>query len=182
MKLNQVPLLLLLPLVISACDSQQPSYSASNANSAPAPAPQQAPAQEAPPPNAPHADAPPAMAAAEKPPVDAAPKAYSVAAAHHVAIAGGSLPEHEVLAPVNPTGIGGCDSYIERYRACVNNGVANRTMSNPSKFALVHTFNRQMRKWQADVKSGDTAGLVTACAEADKQARPDLVQAGCSSF
>jgi hypothetical protein len=121
------------------------------------------------------------MVATERPP-DAAPKAYPVPTAHHVAIAGGSLPEHEVLAAVNPIGIGGCDSYIQRYRTCVNNGVANRTMPNASKFHLVHAFNQQVRNWQADVKSGKTAGLATACAEADKQARPDLVQAGCTSF
>jgi hypothetical protein len=93
------------------------------------------------------------------------------------------LPDRkEALAPVDPIGIGSCDSYIERYRACVNNGVASGTMSNTSKFPLVHTFNRQVRKWQADVAAGNTSQLVTACAEADKQARDELVKAGCRSF
>src|SRR5512143_2058027 len=52
MKLNKAALVLLLPLLISACDSQQPTYSASNANSAPPPPA----AQPAPPPPPPVAE------------------------------------------------------------------------------------------------------------------------------
>lgn len=176
MKLNKAALVLLLPLLISACDSQQPTYSASNANSAPPPPA----AQPAPPP--PVAEPAAAMPVAETRPAAAAPKPSGVVAPRHVAAYGGSLPEHEALAPVKPIGIGSCDSYIERYRTCVNNGVANRTMPNPSKFALVHTFNRQVRQWQADVAAGNTKELVSACAEAEKQARDELVKAGCTSF
>ena len=172
MKWNNVSLLLLLALLISACDSQQPTYSASNANSAPPPAPPAAP----PPP--PAAEPPAPMPVAETRP---APQPTPVPVALHTPSA--SLPERsEVLASVEPIGIGSCDSYIERYRTCVNNGVARGTMPNPSKFALMHTFNRQVRKWQADVASGNTAQLVTACAEADKQAREELSKAGCTSF
>ena len=172
MKWNNVLLLLLLGMLISACDSQQPSYSASNANSAPPPAP---PAAEPPPP--PAAPAAPVPVAETRP----APQPSPAPAASHTPSA--SLPQRsEWLASVEPIGIGSCDSYIERYRTCVNNGVASGTMPNPSKFALVHTFNRQVRQWKADVASGNTAQLVTACAEADKQARDELVKAGCTSF
>ena len=173
MKWNNVLLLLLLALLISACDSQQPTYSASNANSAPPPPP---PAAQPPPP-------PPAAPAVPVPVAEThpAPRPSPVPTASHTPSA--SLPQRgEWLASVEPIGIGSCDSYIERYRTCVNNGVASGTMPNPSKFALMHTFNRQVRQWKADVASGNTAQLVTACAEADKQARDELVKAGCTSF
>jgi hypothetical protein len=173
MKWNNLSLLLLLALLISACDSQQPTYSASNANSAPPPPP---PAAQPPPPPAAEPAAP--MPVAEKSP---APPPPVVPVAQHTPSA--SLPgRSEALAPVQPIGIGSCDSYIERYRTCVNNGVASGTMASSSKFALTHAFNRQVRKWQADVAAGNTAELVTACAEADKQARDELVKAGCRSF
>jgi hypothetical protein len=173
MKWNNVSLLLLLALLISACDSQQPTYSASNANSAPPPAP---PAAPPPPPPAAEPAAPTPVAETRP-----APPPAPVSVARHTPSA--SLPERsEALAPIQPIGIGSCDSYIERYRTCVNNGVASGTMPNSSKFALMHTFNRQVRKWQADVAAGNTTELVSACAEADKQARDELVKAGCRSF
>jgi hypothetical protein len=53
MKWINVSLLFLLAVLISACDSQQPTYSASNANSAPPPPP--APVEEAPKPAPPPA-------------------------------------------------------------------------------------------------------------------------------
>jgi len=175
MKWNNVSLLLLLGLLIAACDSQQPTYSASNANSAPPPPPP--PAAQPPPPRAAEPAAP--MPVAEKRPAPPPPTVYE--ARQHTPAA--SLPERgEALPPVAPIGIGSCDSYIERYRTCVNNGVASGTMPDPSKFALTHAFNRQVRKWQADVSAGNTAQLVTACAEADQQARDELVKAGCTSF
>ena len=175
MKWNKAPLLLLLPLLISACDSQQPSYSASNTTSV-QPAAQAAPPAPPPPAVAEPAE-PAATPVAEQRPAETS-KSYGSAAAPRVAIPGGSLPRNEALAPVKPIGIGGCDSYIERYRACVNNSATNRT----TRFALVHVFNQQVRKWQADVASGETTGLVAACAEADRQARDQLVKAGCTSF
>lgn len=174
MKWNNVSLLLLLALLVSACDSEQPTYSASNANSAPPPPP---PAAQPPP--LPVAQPAAPMPVAETRPAPPPPDA-SVARQHTPSA---SLPERgEALAPVQPIGIGSCDSYIERYRTCVNNGVASGTMASSSKFALTHAFNRQVRKWQADVAAGNTAELVTACAEADKQARDELVKAGCRSF
>ena len=174
MKWNNVSLLLLLALLVSACDSEQPTYSASNANSAPPPPPA---AQPPPPPPAAATPAPMPVAETRSAPP---PPAVSEARQHTPSA---SLPERsEALAPVQPIGIGSCDSYIERYRTCVNNGVASGTMASSSKFALTHAFNRQVRKWQADVAAGNTAELVTACAEADKQARDELVKAGCRSF
>ena len=123
MKWNNVSLLLLLALLISACDSQQPTYSASNANSAPPPPP---PAAQPPPPP-PVAEPKPVPVAETRP----APKPPVVAVAQHTPSA--SLPERgEALAPVNPIGIGSCDSYIERYRTCVNNGVASFPWCTPS--------------------------------------------------
>lgn len=171
MKWNKLPLLLLLPLLISACDSQQPSYSASNANSA-APPPQPAPVAEAPkpvePPVQPHPDAAPA-----KKPV---PPARELVRARPMPARPDPLP------PVNAFGIGGCDDYINRYRTCVNTGVANDTIPIKSRAALVRGLNVQVRQWQADVAAGKATGLVTACAEADKKARPELVKVGCTSF
>ena len=182
MKLSKAPLVLLLPLLMSACDSQQPTYSASNANSAPPPQPAAQPAPAPPPAAEPAAPTAAPMPVAETRPAESR-QPYSVSAPRHIAGRAGATPERiEVLAPVKPIGIGSCDSYIERYRACVNNGVANRTMPNASKFALMHSFNRQVRKWQADVAAGNTTELVSACAEAEKQVREELVKAGCTSF
>jgi hypothetical protein len=164
--------LLLLPLLISACDSQQPSYSASNANSAP-PAPQ--PAQEAPPP------VPPAAVASEKQP-DAATRRPPAPATHELVRAYPVAKRPPPLPPVNALGIGGCDDYINRYRTCVNNGVADGTIPVGRRSPLVRALNVQVRQWQADVAAGKTSELVTACAEADKKARPELVNVGCTSF
>src|SRR5512144_446492 len=173
MKLSTVPLLLLLPLLISACDSQQPSYSASNATSAPPP--QQAPAQEAPPP------APPAAVATEKRP-DAAPPRPPAPAKHELVRAYPVAKRPPPLPPVQAFGIGGCDDYINRYRTCVNNGVADGSIPVDRRSKLVRGLNVQVRQWQADVAAGKTSELVAACAEADKKARPELVNAGCTSF
>jgi hypothetical protein len=171
MKLSTVPLLLLLPLLISACDSEQPSYSASNANSAPPPQP--APAQEPPP-------APPVAVATEKQPEAATPR--PAPAKHELVRSYPVAKRPPPLPPVNAFGIGGCDDYINRYRTCVNNGVADGSIPVDRRSALVRGLNVQVRQWQADVAAGKTSELVSACAEADKKARPELVNVGCTSF
>ncbi len=170
MKWNNVPLLFLLPLLISACDSQQPTYSASNANSAPPPP--AAPVAEAPKPAAPQV--PPQPEVAHAPP--AAPVSHELARARPMP----SRPDP--LPPVDAFGIGSCDDYVNRYRACVNAGAANDTIPVGSRSHLIRGLNVQVRQWQADVAAGKTTGLVTACAEADKKARPELVKVGCTSF
>jgi hypothetical protein len=169
MKWNKVPLLLLLPLLISACDSQQPSYSASNANSAPPPPPPAA-VEEAPKPVA-----PPVQPRAE-PAKPAAPATRELVRARPMPARPDPLP------PVNAFGIGGCDDYINRYRTCVNSGVTNGTIPAGRRSTLIRGLNVQVRQWQADVAAGKSNGLVTACADADKKARPELVNVGCTSF
>jgi hypothetical protein len=171
MKWINVSLLFLLAVLVSACDSQQPTYSASNASSAPPPAP--APVAEAPQPAAPP-EQPQAEVVRAKPAV--APVSHEVARARPMPARPDPLP------PVDAFGIGGCDDYINRYRACVNAGVANETIPVGRRSHLVHGLNVQVRQWQADVAAGKANGLVTACAEADKKARPELVKVGCTSF
>ena len=172
MKWNKVPLLFLLPLLISACDSQQPTYSASNANSAPPP-PAPAPVAEAPKPVAP----PPVQAQPE------APRAKPAAPTSRELVRARPMPTlPEPLPPVDAFGIGGCDDYVNRYRACVNTGVANNTIPLNRRSKLVKAFNIQVRQWKSDVAAGKANSLVTSCAEADQTARPNLVSVGCTSF
>jgi len=166
-----VSLLFLLAVIISACDSQQPTYSASDANSAPPP-PAPAPVAEAPKP-APPPVQPQAEVARAKP---AEPVSHELVRARPMPARPDPLP------PVDAFGIGGCDDYINRYRACVNAGVANDTIPVGRRSKLVHGLNVQVRQWHADVAAGKANGLVTACAEADKKARPELVKVGCTSF
>ena len=170
MKWNKGSLLFALPLLIAACDSEQPTYSASNANSAPPPAP----VAEAPPPvTAPPPPAPKAEVARAKP---------EVPASHELVRARPMPARPDPLPPVDAFGIGGCDDYINRYRACVNAGVANQSIPVGHRAKLVHSLNVQVRQWQADVSAGKASSLVTSCAEADKKARPELVKVGCTSF
>ena len=171
MKWINVSLLFLLAVLVSACDSQQPTYSASNANSAPPPP---APvAEEAPKPVAPPVQPQPEVARAKPAPVPV----------NHELVRARPMPARpDPLPPVNAFGIGGCDDYINRYRTCVNAGVANQTIPVGRRSKLVQGLNVQVRQWQADVAAGKANGLVTACAEADKNARPELVKVGCTSF
>jgi hypothetical protein len=171
MKWNKVSLLFLLPLLISACDSQQPTYSASNANSAPPPPP--TPVAEAPKPAAPPAQPQPEVAR---------PKAVVPVSQQELVRARPMPSRPDPLPPVDAFGIGGCDDYINRYRACVNAGAANDSIPSGHRAKLVHGFNIQVRQWQADVAAGKANNLVTSCADADKKARPELVKVGCTSF
>jgi len=176
MKWINVSLLFLLAVLISACDSQQPTYSASNANTAPPPPPPVAPVAEAPKPAEPPVQPPPAQPKPETGRPRAAVPANSLVRARPMPV------QPEPLPPVDAFGIGGCDDYINRYRTCVNTGVANNTIPLSRRTKLVKGLNVQVRQWRADVASGKSNGLVTACAEADKNARPELVKVGCSSF
>jgi len=170
MKWINVSLLFLLAVLISACDSQQPTYSASNANSAPPPPP--APVEEAPKPAPPPVQPQPELA-----------RAKPAAPASHELVRARPMPARpDPLPPVNAFGIGSCDDYINRYRTCVNTGVANDTIPVGRRSRLVHGLNVQVRQWQADVAAGKSNSLVTACAEADQKARPELVKVGCTSF
>ena len=171
MKWINVSLLFLLAVLVSACDSQQPTYSASNANSAPPPAP--APVAEAPKPAEPPAPPQPKPEVARAKPV---PVSQELVRARPMPARPDPLP------PVDAFGIGGCDDYINRYRTCVNSGVANNTIPIGRRSHLVQGLNVQVRQWKADIAAGKQNSLVTSCAEADQKARPELVKVGCTSF
>jgi len=130
MKWINVSLLFLLAVLISACDSQQPTYSASNANSAPPPAP--APVAEAPKPAEPPAPPQPKPEVARAKPV---PVSQELVRARPMPARPDPLP------PVDAFGIGGCDDYINRYRTCVNSGVANNTIPIGRRSHLVQGLN-----------------------------------------
>ncbi len=174
MKWNNVSLLFLLALLISACDSQQPTYSASNANSAPPPPAAAPPVAEAPKPAA--VTAPP-----ERPPPQGA-RVRPAEPANPLVSARPIPKQADPLPPVETFGIGSCDDYINRYRTCVNTGVANNTIPLKSRTKLIKGLNVQVRQWHADVAAGKSTSLVTSCAEADRAARPELAQVGCTSF
>jgi hypothetical protein len=176
MKWNYVSLLFVLALVISACDSQQPTYSASNANSAPPPPPPPTPVAEAPKPAEPPVQPPPPQPKHEATRARAAVPANQLARARPMPAAADPLPPFEAF------GIGGCDDYINRYRTCVNTGVANNTIPVGRRTKLIKGLNVQVRQWKADVAAGKSTGLVTSCAEADRTARLELVKVGCTSF
>jgi len=181
MKWINVSLLFLLAVLVSACDSQQPSYSASNANSAPPPAPAPAapaPVAEAPKPVPPQAQPQPAQPKAEV----AHPSRAAASASRELARSRPMPALADPLPPVDAFGIGGCDDYIKRYRACVNAGAADGTIPMGRRTKLIYGLNVQVRQWKADVAAGKANSLVTSCADAEQKARPELVKVGCSSF
>jgi len=169
MSFKKTGLLLLLPLVISACDSGQPTYSASNAASAPPPPPAQA--QPAPPPvaQAPSAPVPPPTAPARPAP--------AVASGFDSASRFTQVPPGK-MGPVAKLGVGSCDDYVERYRTCFN----STTIPREQKFPLRRTLGEQMRQWKADTQAGRISQVAAACSDADRKARVEFAKVGCTTF
>jgi hypothetical protein len=169
MSFKKTGLLLLLPLAISACDSGQPTYSASNAASAPPPPAQ---AQPAPPP--PVAQAP----AAPVPPPTAPPRpAPAVAPGFDSASRFAQVPAGK-MGPVAKLGVGSCDDYIERYRTCFNTS----TIPREQKFPLRRALGEQVRQWKAEASAGKISQVAAACSDADKKARVEFAKVGCTTF
>jgi hypothetical protein len=171
MHLKKLAVLLLLPLALSACDSGQPTYSASNAASAPAP----------PPPPQVQPQAPPAVPATPPPaaPTTQAPRTAEVATPEKPAVRDHRGPP---IPPIESFNVASCEDYIARYRTCMNGVLGRGTLRNADRFPLLRRLNGQVRKWRAEVKKGNTEGLAGQCATADKEARPILHKAGCLSF
>jgi hypothetical protein len=169
MSFKKTGLLLLLPLAISACDSGQPTYSASNAASAPPPPPAQA--QPAPPPvaQAPSAPVPPPTAPARPAP--------AVASGFDSASRFTQVPPGK-MGPVAKLGVGSCDDYVERYRTCFN----STTIPREQKFPLRRTLGEQMRQWKADTQAGRISQVAAACSDADRKARAEFAKVGCTTF
>ena len=169
MSFKKTGLLLLLPLAISACDSGQPTYSASNAASAPPPPPAQA--QPAPPPvaQAPSAPVPPPTAPARSAP--------AVASGFDSASRFTQVPPGK-MGPVAKLGVGSCDDYVERYRTCFN----STTIPREQKFPLRRTLGEQMRQWKADTQAGRISQVAAACSDADRKARVEFAKVGCTTF
>jgi len=177
MGFKRMMLLLALPAAIAACDSGQPTYSASNANSAPPPPPPPpAAAQPAPPPPA----APVAQTAAEPAPVvTPAPRAEPprIKLPPDSATRFSQVPPGQI-GPLNKLGVGSCDEYIEHYRACFNNAKLPREQKFPLRRALM----QQVRQWKTDSASGKISQVAAACTEAERKARTEFAQLGCKTF
>jgi hypothetical protein len=159
-------LLLLLPLALSACDSSQPTYSASKANSAP-PA-----AAEAPPPPAPK---PVVVTPPTAPPREAAPPTPPPNTPRDSASRFAQVPAGK-MGPVDKLGVGSCDQYVERYRTCFN----STQIAREQKFELRRTLSQQVRQWKADAGAGRISKVATACSDAEQQARAAFAKVGCS--
>lgn len=177
MQFKYASLSLLLPLFVAACDSSQPTYSASNANSAPPPAAVEAPAAKpAPPPAA--APAPVAVQAAPAPamaPKQAPRPTWRDANGPERWTAKGQAGK---LGPVEKIGVGSCDDYVERYRTCFN----NTNMTHEQKAPLRRALTDQLRQWKADTSAGKISQVAAACTAADQNARTAFKKVGCTSF
>ena len=170
MRLKRASLLLLLPLIVAACDSNQPSYSASNASSPPPPPPPPPAAEPAPVP-APVVETPapatPAPAPAE--PTRAPPPARSNPKNRYAQVPAGKL------GPVDKFNVGSCDDYVERYRACFNSG----KIPHESKFPLRRALAVQVRDWKKEIAVGHISQVAAACTEADRKARAEMSKFSC---
>jgi hypothetical protein len=170
MELKRASLLLLLPLIFSACDNSQPSYSASNANSAPPPPP----AEAAPPPPPPQ---PQPVDETPTPPrvvQDVAPPRPARTAGYNPAVQFAQVPPGQ-FGPVPKLGVGGCDTYVERYRTCFNSLKATHEVKGP----LRRTLAQQLRQWKADVAAGKLSQVASACTDAESKARNEFAKVGC---
>ena len=179
MQFKKASLSLLLPLLVAACDSSQPTYSASNANSAAPPAVQTPP--PAPPP-APVATPPPAPVAAAPPPAPAlAPKTpprptWRDATGSDRWTA--SKSQAGKMGAADKIGVGSCDDYVARYRACFN----STNMTREQKGSMRHTLTDQMRQWKTDTQAGKISQVAAACTAADQAARDQFKKVGCTAF
>jgi hypothetical protein len=175
MGFKRLMLLLLLPAAIAACDSGQPTYSASNANSAPPPPP--AAAQQ---PTPPPAAAPVAQAPAE-PQVVAVPAPHAepprIKPPSDSATRFAQIPPGQI-GPLNKLGVGSCDEYIEHYRTCFN----NTKLPREQKFPLRRALMQQVRQWKTDSASGKISQVAAACTDAERKARTEFAQLGCKTF
>jgi len=176
MRLKRTMLLLLLPVAIAACDSGQPTYSASNANSAPPPPPPAAQQPTPPPAPPPVAQTPPETAPAATPvPPRAEPpriKPPPTSAERFAQVPPGQI------GPVNKLGVGSCDEYIEHYRTCFNNA----KLARDQKFPLRRALMQQVRQWKTDAASGKISQVAAACTDAERKARTEFAQLGCKTF
>jgi hypothetical protein len=175
MKFQRILLLLALPAAIAACDSSQPTYSASNPN--PNSNPPAAPA--AAPPAQPSATAAPASTPQAAEPQ---PMATRVAAGSRDEIMRKPVAQGIHLPPSETVGIGGCDDYVARYRACLTDESGGVVAPMPRKYQLAHALARQVRKWNMDVKSGKTGEVAQACTQASDEARETLGKLGCKTI
>lgn len=174
MSLKKALPLLLLALLVAACDSSQPNYSASNTNSAPPPAAAPPPA---PPPPPPVVEAPkPAPAAVAATPARSAAPPRAPTRENRQAYYFGQQPGK--LGPMEKIGVGNCDDYVERYRACFNNTNLTREQKVPLRQALTG----QLRQWSTDSKAGKISQVAASCSAADQTARVEFRKVGCTTF
>jgi len=173
MDLKKIAVLLTLPLALAACDSGQPTYSASNANSAPPPPPPQV-EQQAPPPvvQAPVTSPTPPPTAPPRQDLPKPPVTHNDSASRFAQVPVGKI------GPVPKLGVGSCDDYIERYRTCFN----TTTISREDKFPLRRALGQQVRQWKADAAAGKLSQVAAACTDADKKARAEFSKVGCKTF
>lgn len=170
MPLKKTALVLLLPLALAACDSNQPTYSASDAASAPPPPPPQAQPQAPAPAPAPVAAAPtPAPAPAAEP--QAVPEPEPSAQRFAQVPAG-------KMGKIARIGVGGCDEYVRRYRTCFN----ATKIPHGEKFQVRRTLMQQVRKWKADTAAGKLSAVAVECTEATRAARAKFQELGCKTF
>jgi len=177
MRLNQLALLTCLPLLVAACDSQQPTYSAANANSAPpaaaaTPAPAPAPVQQAAPPPVPVAPAKSASMRADVEPEVGSPEWLRDPKNRWYQAPAGKIPQ---MAKLN---VGSCDEYIERFRTCFNSGAVPKEQ----KFLIRREFSQQMRQWKSDTAAGKISQVASSCVEAERKGRNELAKFGCKTF
>ena len=173
MDLKRAAMLIVLPLALAACDNGQPTYSASNANSAPPPPPQAE--QQAPPPVA-QAQVEPSQPPAVTAPVrQDSPKPSRASQDSHTRFAQ-VMPGKMGVMP--KLGVGSCDDYVERYRTCFN----NTQITREDKWPLRRTLAQQLRQWKAAAADGKLSQVAVECTEADRKARVEFSRVGCKTF